>query len=179
MRMALDNEQAFVCLYNKYWKFLFAIACKKLRCSAEAQEIVQDIFLDIWQRRAALQLTGTLSSYLSVAVNYKVMNVLAKRHLHEKYKAANTSHTQEAAYEIQGQLEFEEVKDRLSSLVNELPKKCRLVFQLSREQFMSGKEIAEQLQISEKTVESHITKALQHLRAGIGLSVQLIILFVK
>lgn len=167
--MAMDDAKAFTALYNKYWKFLFSITCQKLDNAAEAEELVQDIFLDLWQRRATLQLTASLSSYLSVTVNYKVLKVLAKRQLHAKYAASGWADGATASYQMETMLDFETVKGRLLHLVAALPKKCRLVFRMSREQAMTGREIAQQLRISEKTVESHMTRALQQLKTGLEL----------
>ena len=146
---------------------MFSVASKKLGNASEAEEIVQDIFLDLWKRRGSLQLTASVSSYLSVAVNYRVLKVLARRQLYARYKES-ASVFNEVSFQIEPLFDFEVVKDRLLHLVSKLPNKCRQVFRMSREQEMSGKEIARELSISEKTVESHITKALHHLKTGFG-----------
>ena len=163
----MNDSQAFEAIYGRYWKLLYSVACKKLGNSAEAEEIVQDIYLDLWKRRNSISLHAGLSSYLSVAVNYKVLRILAKRELHLKYKRS-TSQITEGYDQIEEILSFDEVRMKLDKLVSELPKKCKLVFTMSREQHMTGKQIAAELNISEKTVESHLTKALQHLKTGLG-----------
>jgi RNA polymerase sigma-70 factor (family 1) len=158
---------AFTALYNHYWHKLFSVAANKLGRIDEAEELVQDIFLDIWHRRDQLNITGELKAYLAVAVKYRVINVLAKRNRAEKYKKDTHLTLQVADHNLEDWLSFKELKDRLASLVVDLPDKCRLVYKLSREEGYSRKEIAHALDISEKTVESHLTRALNSLRNGL------------
>jgi RNA polymerase sigma-70 factor (ECF subfamily) len=91
---------------------------------------------------------------------------LAKRDNERKYKA-HLSGRDKPDYTTENQLNFEELKDRLAKHVAELPEKCRIVFQLSREEGLSQKEIALRTGISEKTVEGHISRALQALRTNL------------
>jgi RNA polymerase sigma-70 factor (ECF subfamily) len=162
------NEQAFTELYNRYWQKLFSIAANKLNNLAEAEELVQDIFLEIWNRRAELNITSSLSAYLAVSVKYKVINVLAKRNKQNQYYKFASQNTSNCDLSTENWLSFEELKERLSKLVAALPEKCRLVYQLSREHGLSQKEISAELSISEKTVESHLSKALRSLRLNLG-----------
>jgi len=159
-----DNEGAFTEIYDRYWKKLFAVASNKLGTLSEAEEIVQDIFLDLWRRRKELELNGELSSYLAVAVKYKVINILAKRHLYSKY-SRHLSSQRDIDSSTENWLQFEELKERLEKLVTALPDKCQLVYRLSREKGFSQKQIASALNIAEKTVESHLSRALNSLRA--------------
>lgn len=162
-----SDESAYVELYNRYWQKLFSIAANKLNNLAEAEELVQDIFLDLWNRRAELQITSAVSSYLAVCVKYRVINVLAKRNQQFRYVKHAAQNNPDCDHSTENWLQFEELKERLAKLVAGLPGKCRLVFQLSREQGLSQKEISAQLNISEKTVESHLTKALRTLRLSL------------
>src|SRR5688572_1109287 len=93
LRLSESDYKAVSTIYNKYWKLLFSVACKKLGNSAEAEEIVQDIFLDLWNRRNTIQLDSNLSSYLSVSVNYKVLRILARRELHSRYQDFQSNKT--------------------------------------------------------------------------------------
>ena len=167
-QMQHGDEQAFTEIYNRYWKPMFVVASHKVGNLAEAEEIVQDIFLDVWHRRAELTVTTSLSSYLYTCVKYKVLNVLAKRQLALRYtKYAGTALSQ-ADHSTEDWLQFEQLKEQLAEATAQLPEKCRIVFQLSRTNGFSQKQIAGQLGISEKTVESHLTKALRILRNSLG-----------
>src|SRR5215213_11155428 len=79
------SQSAFATIYNQHWKQMFYTAGTKLQNLAEAEEIIQDIFLDFWKRRNELQITGSLSGYFSACVKYKVINVLAKRSQQYRY----------------------------------------------------------------------------------------------
>lgn len=163
------NDDAFTELYNRYWNKLFFIAATRLKNFTDAEEVVQDIFLDLWNRRELLALTSTLASYLAVAVKYRVINVMAKRNRQARYDIYAVNHLSIADESTEEWLNFEELKMRLSKLVAQLPEKCRLVYQLSREAGYSQKQIAKELDISEKTVESHIGRAIKNLRKGLHL----------
>jgi len=162
------DRAAFSEIYNRYWKRIFSVAVNKIGHLEEAEEIVQDIFVSMWNRRESIIITTTLNAYLSVSVKYRVIKILAKRNLYNKF-ADHTLHIlSQTDNSTQDWLEFEELKSRLAILVTQLPEKCRLVYKLSREEGMSQKQIAEEFNISEKTVEAHIGKALKHLRTGLG-----------
>lgn len=163
-----SSEAAFTEIYNRYWKKLFFVAAQKLNNLSEAEEIVQDIFLDVWKRREEISITTCLSAYLAVCVKYKIINVLAKRNQQLRYREHASTLGSLSDLSTQHALGFEELNEQLRRETAKLPEKCRLVFQLSREQGYSQKQIAKKLNISEKTVESHISKALQSLRTGLS-----------
>lgn len=161
-----DDEKAFREIYERYWKRLLYVAGKKLKDIALAEELVQDVFLDIWKRRSSLIITGELQAYLSVAMKYKVIKAQARLQRAEDYKLFAAHNLSQSASSTEEYLDFEELKDRLQQLVADLPEKCRLAYKL-REEGLSQREIAQQMKISESTVESHIVKALKSLRSGL------------
>ncbi|WP_276361660.1 RNA polymerase sigma-70 factor [Daejeonella sp. H1SJ63] len=162
------DKAAFSEIYNRYWKKIFTVAANKIGQLEEAEEIVQEIFISMWNRRESIFITTSLNAYLAVSVKYRVIKVLAKRNLYNKFADHSLSILPQSDNSTQDWLEFEELKSRLAVLVTQLPDKCRLVYKLSREEGMSQKQIAEEFGISEKTVEAHIGKALKHLRTGLG-----------
>ena len=162
-----DDHQAFTEIYNRYWKKLFTVAANKLGCLEDAEETVQDIFVSLWNRRKRLQINTSLSSYLSVSVKYKVISTFDKYHNQQQY--INTIINNTAVDDsTQEWLAFDELREQLTEMVAILPEKCKVVYQLSREQGFSQKQIAEQLQIAEKTVEGHLNKATKILRAKLS-----------
>lgn len=162
------DRLAFTEIYNRYWKKLFSIAANKINDLEEAEEIVQDIFVSLWNRRDALCITTGLGSYLAVSVKYRVIKVLEKYSHARKYSDYSKNALDMVHNSTEEWLEFEELKARLSEFVAELPQKCQLVFRLSRESGFSQKRIAEELEISEKTVEAHLGKALKILRTRLS-----------
>jgi len=162
--LKLNNRDAFTEIYSRYWKKLFTIAANKIKDLDEAEEIVQDIFVSLWARRTNLDITNALSAYLAVSVKYRVIKILDKRSRVQSYADANKELITLLDNSTEEWLEFEELRTKLSEFVAELPAKCQLVFKLSRESGFPQKKIAEELAISEKTVEAHLGKALRTLR---------------
>ena len=163
------DHPAFAEIYKRYWKKLFTIAANKIDDFSEAEDIVQQIFVTIWERRSELEILSSLSSYLGVAVKYRVFKSLAKaaRAAHYSSDEAVEEALEIADDSTQQWLEFQEVRQRLSQLVATLPEKCRLVYQLSREQGYSQKQVADELNISEKTVQAHMNRAYKTLKTGL------------
>lgn len=167
-KMKHGDRAAFTEIYNRYWDKLFAVAGHKLHDLHVAEELVQDIFMDLWNRRDEIAVTGDLRAYLSVALKYKVINVQAKRRRSFRYEKHVITHSPQEDHSTEEWVRFQELKERLAALVKQLPEKCRLVYTLSRENGLSHRQIAEHLDISEKTVESHLTNALKSLRTRLG-----------
>lgn len=162
------DRSAFAEIYNRYWKKLFTVATNKIGQPEEAEEVVQDIFISLWNRREDIIITTSLGAYLAVSVKYRVIKVLAKRNQYNKYAVHSQAILPITTNSTEEWFEFEELRSRLEVLVANLPEKCRLVYKASREAGFSQKQIAQEFGISEKTVEAHIGKALKSLRTGLG-----------
>jgi len=161
-----NNPKAFTEIYNRYWDKLYVVAGNKLGDLFQAQEIVQEIFLDLWRRREKLSVIENLNAYLATALKYKVINFRHKRTVEQKY-VDHAKQADEQSYSMENYLQFEELKSKLERLVAKLPEKCQMVYKLSREEGLSQKEIAKKLEITEKTVEAHLTRALKSLKSGL------------
>lgn len=162
-RLREGDENAFADLYKDQWERLFVIACRKLRDPYEAEEVVQEIFLDVWKRREILDIKTSIHAYLAAAVKYRIINRLAERN--RKIRLQNELRTTDEDNSTISWLQFEELQDELMKTVETLPEKCRLVFTMSRREGLSRKEISARLGIAEKTVEAHLTRALRSLRS--------------
>lgn len=159
-----SDERAFTEIYNRYWDKLFVVA--NYRLGSEAQEIVQEVFYNLWKRRKTVQLTHSLSTYLAAAVKFEVINRLAAQKRRQCYLQYTGSLEPEQNF-TQQQVDFDSLLEQLSALVKALPEKCRLVYQLHREEGYSQKEIAAKLGIAYKTVEAHLSVALRKIRRGL------------
>lgn len=157
------KEAAFTEVYNRYWDKLLFVAAVKLRDPAMAEEIVQDVFLDLWKRRKQLSITGSLEAYLSVAVKYRIINAHAKMKREQDFLAGRT----DTALRIEPWLDEKELQKNYQLLVSQLPEKCRITYRLSREEGLSLKEIAGKMAVSQKAVEANLTRSLKLLRFGL------------
>ncbi|MFB2120788.1 RNA polymerase sigma-70 factor [Parapedobacter sp. 2B3] len=162
-----NDEAAFTALYNRYWKKLFVMAGYRMGNLEEAEEIVQDIFAALWNRRHTLELATDLAKYLAVSVKYRVIKTL-DRHYREQRYIDSVVCKEQVDHSTEEKLSFDELSEELAKYVSQLPERCQLVFRLSREEGLSQKQIAENLQISEKTVEAHLAKAFKTLRIKLG-----------
>lgn len=162
------DAAAFEFLYNRYWKKLYVVASKRLSNHIEAEELVQDVFLNLWRKRESFVLKTGFDNYFATAVKFEVINRRAKRAREEIRNAEITDFKKnETAYLVE-LYDLEQLKKQLEETINTLPPKCQLVFRMSREEHLTNKKIAEQLAISEKAVEKHKTHALKILKARFG-----------
>jgi RNA polymerase sigma-70 factor (family 1) len=168
-RLRSGEEAAFRHIYDRYWEQLYIIARNRLNDPQESEEIVQEIFLDFWSRKDSFELEKGLGNYFAVAVKFKVINRLARRAHAAKYKKEYVARHSEADNSFLSLLDYKELKQQLAALIAALPEKCRLVFQLRHEQGYSLREISDELGISEKTVEAHLTRARKTLRGALNL----------
>lgn len=163
-----DHRMAFTELYDRYWKKLFVIAANKLKDHPVAEELAQDLLADIWQRRHKIEITTTFNGYLSVALKYRIIDHIARQHVRNKYELYLNANRKDFDNVTEDWLSFEELKERLAAFVSELPEKCRIIYKLSKDDGLSNKEIAQRQNISEKTVEAHLTRAMKNLRNKLG-----------
>lgn len=160
-----DSNAAFEILYNRYWEKLLVQAKFKTGSEEDAEEIVQHVFMNIWKTRKNIWLQHTFHTYIASCVKYEIMATMVR---HKKQQAAYDGFHKTAAREEDNHtaewLDYESTRRQLEDTIRHLPDKCRLVFRLSREKGFSEKQIAQELHISPKTVQAHMTRALKLLR---------------
>lgn len=167
-RLQFDDQQAFRLLYDRYWDKLLAHALWKLGSASEAEEVVQDAFINLWRRRASLSLKHSFYTYISAVVKYETLRHLAARKEKTDLNLQTLSENQQADDSTRQWLSYEELREQLEATIEALPEKCRLVFRLSREEGLTERQIAQTLRISQKTVEAHKARALRALRISLG-----------
>lgn len=169
-RLRGGDELALTELYNKFWQSLFMSSYNVLKDKELCEDIIQDIFMNIWNNREKLEIHISLKGYMYACARYQVFNQFKKNKdkIHVEFFDDLDKRFQHSTPETQ--LMHDELVQQINSIVESLPLKCQLVYKLSREEQLSHKEIAERLDISTKTVENHITKALQVIRLSMGSS---------
>lgn len=165
-RLQLNRDAtAFTSLYERYWEKLVTLAYIRLQSTMDAQEVVQEVFLDIWKRSDNIHIRHSFHTYISAALKYKIITFLARRKQETDRQAMlNQSETDTSTEQW---LSYQQLRDELENTVRALPEKCQLVFRLSRENGLSEKQIAATLNISVKTVEAHMSRALRSLRTSL------------
>ena len=161
-RLKAGDEMAISLLYQKYWQPLYLSSFNILRDQQICEDIIQDIFITVWNKRREIEIKSSLKAYLFASVRYEVFRQI--RHGAVREDIFENVHERLQTPAEYGNIEHKELAGQIKAAVDVLPEKCRQVFKLSREEQLSHKEIAHQLHISTKTVENHLNKALRQLR---------------
>jgi RNA polymerase sigma-70 factor (ECF subfamily) len=162
------REDAFTTIYNRYWERLVATGYYYTRSKESAEEIVNDVLMGLWLRRASVAIES-LPAYLGTAVKFAVFKVIARNKRRSEVLGGQLSVEAETAAhnETEQQLDALFMDEWLRGVVEQLPEKARLVFVYSRDEALSIKEIAGKMDLSPKSVEYHMTKALRSIRDSI------------
>ena len=162
--LAMGEDWAFSEIYRRYWKKMFRQAFSKTGSDDAAKEIVQDIFLDLWQRKGSAQI-AELERYLFKAVKFQVLDFYDRQIVGKRHREALwAKFGEEVTDSVEDQLAFEELNGRILECINGFSEKTRQIFTLNRLEGRSVLEISRLLSLPERTVEYHITVGLRHLR---------------
>ncbi|HVW94368.1 MAG TPA: sigma-70 family RNA polymerase sigma factor [Mucilaginibacter sp.] len=167
-RLRSGDEAAFRMLYDRYWQRLLYFACRRTDGDmAEAENMVQDIFVSIWHRRAMLNITDSFEAYLVVSVKYRVIKWLNRNYTESLYNEEGI------AMDIlddstQEYLALDELQARLGELVARLPARAQLIYRMSHDKGLTHRQIAEDLEMTETAVNVTLVRARKELRAGLG-----------
>ncbi|MFC4872063.1 RNA polymerase sigma-70 factor [Negadavirga shengliensis] len=175
------DEHTFEAVFKDHFKSLHTYANVILKDSDEAEEIVQTVFLKLWEKRGMIKINTSLKAYLYKSVYYDSLN-------HIKHQKVKMKHREQKQYETtqNGSVEAvdvmegqdEELNSRFQQALRLLPEKCRTVFHLSRFEELKYQEIAQKMGISIKTVEAHMGKALKTLRLELAEFLPLILMLI-
>jgi RNA polymerase sigma-70 factor (ECF subfamily) len=158
------DERAFEALFKAHYAPLLAFARKFVADAETAEEIVQDLFFALWEKRDALMPTVSLRSYLFAAVRNACLNHLKHLKVRAQHQAHALALPTNFATDPAEDLQAAELEARISLAIAELPDRCGEIFLLSRVEGLKYQEIADQLKLSPRTVEVQIGKALKLLR---------------
>lgn len=154
------DRQALEKLFKAYFTPLMAFSRKILGDEDDAREVVQQVFIKLWEKGDEIDLSTSLKSYLFKAVNNRSLNVIRDR---KKFSSEEVPE-QSGELDVSAQIEAMELEEKIRKAITSLPEKCRVIFELNRFDGLKYGEIATQLDISVKTVENQISKALKILR---------------
>jgi RNA polymerase sigma-70 factor (ECF subfamily) len=157
------SVEAFEQIFKLYWRPLYILAKSKVHEHEEAEEIIQNIFSTLWEKRESLLITN-LSFYLQKSVKNRVLNIIRDRITQQKYWDYYKTFIPLTVPVTENSVAFNDLNEAVEEAVNLLPEKSRQVFKLSRIEGRTNAEIANLLHLSEKAIEYHLTKSLRKLR---------------
>jgi len=169
------DEKVFEGIFREYYSGLAAFALKYVRDTEIAEEIVQELFSDMWIKTDLLKIKTSIKSYLFGAVRNACLNYIKHQKVEQKY--ADRTRYVAPVGESTDFLELEELKEKIASAMDKIPEKCREIFELNRFEGKRYKEIADELNLSLKTVENQMGKALKIMREELGEYLPAVLLF--
>jgi RNA polymerase sigma-70 factor (family 1) len=167
-QLSESSKTAFEEIYNRYWYKLFCMSFHQTGSREEAEELVHDLFESLWDRRAVSNIKH-LSSYLIISLKYLITNHIKSRITWRKYQEYVLLNKMHEISTTEENIQFNDLSEAIDRAMKKLPEKTSRVFQLSRFENQSVKNIAQELRISEKAVEYHITRSLKYLKDTLGI----------
>jgi RNA polymerase sigma-70 factor (ECF subfamily) len=162
-----EDIAVFIEIYNRYHAQLYTAACKRCSSTEIAEEIVQDLFINLWRNRATIKINSSLSGYLFTSIRNLILNQIQKEAVRKNTYESLILENSDYDNSTEEIVIANDLNHYFNIIQGSLPDKCRSVFELSRKHHKSNKQIAHELGISEKTVENHITRALKYLRLSL------------
>jgi RNA polymerase sigma-70 factor (ECF subfamily) len=161
------NVEAFDQIFNKYGNRLFGFALSYLKNREEAECLVQDVFLKIWENRKKVKHETSLKSYLFTIAYHELCHIFRKKQIHENF-LVNKKSTSDLTVNMEEQMEYKATLEQVDKLIEQLPEKKRTIFIKSKKEGKSTKEIAKEMNLSPGTVDNQISSALKFIRSRIS-----------
>jgi len=158
-----NDEKAFAELFNRYWKNVYAIIFARVRSEEVTKEIVQDLFISLWNKRSTLAIDH-VPSYLYAASKNRVINYVASQTVLKKHWDYYKTFIAAGTHVSENDVGLNELKEALEDGIEQLPEKSKKIFRLNRLDGKSITEIADILNLSEKAIQYHITQSIKKLR---------------
>jgi len=171
-----DDKTAFYEIFERYWDTLYNAAYIRLRSHEEAEEIVQELFITLWDKRHTLAIAN-LPVYLHVAVRKRVLNTIRHKMTEQKYWDYCSGFFPATQNATEDMVCFDELSREIEEAVNRLPERSRQVFKLNKLEGKPVAEIAKFLQLSERSIEYDLARSLKTLRLHLKDYILLIIVF--
>ncbi|MEL7589308.1 MAG: RNA polymerase sigma-70 factor [Prolixibacteraceae bacterium] len=159
--------EAFDQVYEKYARRLYVFSLKYLKSTAETEELVQSVFLKVWENQKNLKKDTSFKSYLFTIAYNEICNLFRRRKYQQKFVADTAGEQQSFPEYAVDQIDYQEVMQQVELIIARLPEKQKAVFIKSRMEGKSTKEIASELGLSPGTVDNYISEALKLIRAGL------------
>ena len=170
------DEESFRILFDRYYAFLCILSNRYTHNMSLARDIVQDLFVRLWEKREETDIRTSLKAYLTQAVRFNSIRRLKDNHeIYLENVLVNESPGDSVFHD---HLEYAEIQSAILEAIESMPVQCRKVFEKSRFECLTYKEISKEMEISVKTVEAHISKALRIIQSYLEKTAMLALLFI-
>ena len=159
-----NDKKALDMLYNFYYPRLYSFAKSFLKVEDDINDILQEVFIKIWENRKNIRNVETFNAYIFTVTKNAVITYFREKTKFSSFESRVSEMATTEGFTLNPSLEYEDIKEKVELLIEQLPEKRKQIFKLSRENGLSNKEIAAQLGISIKTVEDHMMYAIRYLR---------------
>ena len=158
------RESAYRQIFEQYYQKLVVFAHRYLDDMESARDIVQDLFVNLYDSRHSISIQTSLKSYLYSAVKNRCLNQFKQKQVREKHRQMSIFEANVLHPDLEEEMDAVELEARIYEIVSKLPDKCRQIYIMSRVDGKQNKEIADELNLSKRTVETQISKALKYLK---------------
>jgi RNA polymerase sigma-70 factor (ECF subfamily) len=166
LRLKNDEKSAVDELFAYYYPRLYHFSKSILKIETDIDDICQEVFVKIWLNRHKINNAETFNAYIFTITKNEVLNLIRSNLKEQTFRDQLFHHAVADEYQTQNFIEYDEIKSGIDKIIAGLPEKRQRVFNLSRTEGLTNKEIAKQLNISEKTIEDHITHAIKHIKTS-------------
>lgn len=166
-KLRIGDVEAFDRVYQRYAGKLYAFSLKYLKSKEEAEELVQSVFLKVWENQKKLKKNTSFKSYLFTIAYNEICNLFRRRKYQQNFITKSVTENPEASGETEDQIEFQFVLEQVDQIIARLPEKQKAVFLKSRQEGKSTKEIADELGLSPGTVDNYISESLKFIRSNL------------
>lgn len=171
--------EAFDMVYQRYASKLYSFSLKYLKSKEETEELLQSVFLKVWEHQKKLKRGTSFKSYLFTIAYNEICNIFRRRKYQEKFLADLRNESTEVSDETRDQIDYFFIKEQVDQIVAQLPEKYKTVFLKSRMEDKSANEISEELNLSRGTVDNYISESVKLIRANLKNRHLSILLFVS
>ncbi|PSL47634.1 RNA polymerase sigma-70 factor (ECF subfamily) [Chitinophaga niastensis] len=161
-----DDSAAFNAIYDRYSKLLYLFIHSKLDTGEISKDVLQDLFISLWEKRHTLILKESLKAYLYQVARYKIIDIYRKNATYRKYLQQLIEHFDAQPHSVVEAVDHKAKTQELFEAINHLPERMKEIFMLSRFENLTVEQISTHLGLSQQTVKNQITKALKILRAS-------------
>ena len=161
------DKKAFDGLYNYYYPRLHSFIKSFLKTEDDIDDIVQDVFVRLWENRNKIKNVETFNAWIFTVTKNAVITLFRERIKQSSFESRIRELVVQNENYLDTSVEYNEIREKVEKIINQLPEKRKLIFKLSREQGFSNREIADHLGISVKTVEDHMLHSIRYLRKNL------------